>query len=130
MLAGHPGVQLFTDPPRSVVLEEILPRTDVLLAPTRLDCGAPYGQLEALRQGCGVVTSTYPWLDVRLTGPSVRRVGLDAEAVATAATELLGIDRDRLEQDARALWRDQYSMSGLRDDLLTAYRDAIAGVRA
>jgi glycosyltransferase involved in cell wall biosynthesis len=126
-LSGHPGVQLYSNPPRSVVLDEILPRTDVLLAPTRLDCGVPYGLLEALRQGCGVVTSTVPWLDERLSGPSVRRVDLDTGAVATSAAELLGVDRTRLGLDARALWQDRFSMSILNDDLLTAYRDAIAG---
>jgi len=128
-LSRHPGVELFSNPPRSVVLEEILPRTDVLLAPTRLDCGVPYGLLEAFRQGCGVVTSTVPWLDERLSGPCVRRVDLDTEAVAASATELLGVDRSRLERDARALWQDRFSMSSLNDDLLTAYQDAIAGGR-
>jgi glycosyltransferase involved in cell wall biosynthesis len=129
-LSGHPGVELFLDPPRSVVLEEILPRTDVLLAPTRLDCGVPYGLLEALRQGCGVVTSTVPWLDERLTGSPVRRVDLDADAVAIAATELLGADRACLERDARALWKDRYSMASRHDELLAAYGAAIAGVSA
>jgi glycosyltransferase involved in cell wall biosynthesis len=129
-LSGHPGVELFHNPPRSVVLGEILPRTDVLLAPTRLDCGVPYGLLEALRQGCGVVTSTVPWLDERLTGPSVRRVELDAGAVAIAATELLGVDRACLERNARALWQDRFSMTSVHDDLLAAYRDAITGVPA
>lgn len=128
-LSGHPGIELFLDPPRSVVLEEILPRTDVLLAPTRLDCGVPYGLLEALRQGCGVVASNVPWLDERLTGPSVRRVDLDATSVATAATELLAVDRACLERDAMALWRDRFSMASVHDELLAAYRDAIAGTR-
>jgi glycosyltransferase involved in cell wall biosynthesis len=127
-LSGHPGVELFHNPPRTVVLEEILPRTDVLLAPTRLDCGVPYGLLEALRQGCGLVTSTVPWLDERLTGPSVRRVDLDAAAVASATSELLEIDRDCLERDARALWQDRFSMASVHHDLLAAYRDAMAGM--
>ena len=124
---GTPVWQLFRNPPRSVVLEEILPRTDVLLAPTRLDCGVPYGLLEALRQGCGVVTSTVPWLDELLSGPPVRRVDLDAAAVATAATELLGADRECLDRDARAIWRDRYSMTSRHEDLLAAYRAAVTG---
>jgi glycosyltransferase involved in cell wall biosynthesis len=129
-LTGRPGVELFRNPPRSVVVDEILPRTDVLLATTRLDCGVPYGLLEALRQGCGVVTSTVPWIDERLSGPSVRRVGLDPVAVASAATELLGGDRACLERDARALWQDRFSMASVHRELLAAYRDAIAGVPA
>jgi len=124
-LTGHPGVELFHDPPRSVVLDEILPRTDVLLAPTQLDCGAPYGMLEALQRGCGIVTSTYPWLDERLIGPAVRRVPVTVDAVCAAATELLGTDHTELAGDAHELWRSTFSTAAVHGALLEAYRAAI-----
>jgi glycosyltransferase involved in cell wall biosynthesis len=125
-LVGHPGVELFDDPPRSVVLREILPRTDVLLAPTRLDCGVPYGLLEALQRGCGIVTTTVPWLDQRLQGPAVRRVPVSIDAVCRATTELLGTDHAELARDAHELWRSTFSMAALHGPMLEAYRTAIA----
>ncbi|MGD0880051.1 MAG: glycosyltransferase [Acidimicrobiales bacterium] len=125
-LAGIPGVEIFDNPARSVVLQEILPRTDVLLAPTRLDCGAPYGLLEALQRGCGIVTTTVPWLDERLGGPAVRRVPLSVDAVSEAAADLLAGDRTRLAEEAHHLWATTFSMQQLHADLLSAYRHAIA----
>jgi len=124
-LAGHPGVELFRDPPRSVVLDEVLPRADVLLAPTGLDCGAPYGMLEALQRGCGIVASTYPWLDERLGGPAVRRVPPTVDAVAGAATELLAADPTVLANVARELWRSTFSTTAMHGPLLEDYRAAI-----
>jgi glycosyltransferase involved in cell wall biosynthesis len=126
-LAGHPGVEVFDNPARTVVLQEILPRTDVLLAPTRLDCGVPYGLLEALARGCGIVTTTVPWLDERLGGPAVRRVPPSADDVSHAATELLAGDRTRLAEAAHDLWATTFSMQQLHGDLLAAYHAAVGG---
>jgi glycosyltransferase involved in cell wall biosynthesis len=124
-LAGEPGVEVHWDPPRSEVLNGVLPRVDVLLALTRSDCGAPYSVLEALHAGAGVVVSDSAWLDPRLSGPAVARVPRDPVAAAAAVTELLGGGPAVLSAAAVALWRTTFSMPVLQAELLRAYRQAI-----
>jgi glycosyltransferase involved in cell wall biosynthesis len=124
---GGEGVEVEVDPPRRQVLDEILPRADVMLLPTRSDCGAPYGVLEALQSGTPVVTSTDPWLDERLEGPAVRRVEAAPDAVGCAAAELLRPDvLDGARPAARRLWETEFSMPVLHRTLLTAYEQASA----
>lgn len=128
-LAG-PGVEVIVDAPRRRLLEDVLPRTDVLLLPTRSDCGAPYGVLEALQAGAAVVTSTYPWLDERLAEPAVVRVAPTVEAVTDAARALLVPAALHAAQAAtRQLWATQFSMDRLQRDLLDSYGRAAAGGR-
>lgn len=121
-LSGVPGVELLLDAPRDEVLGGVLPRSDVLLLPTRSDCGAPYGLLEALRSGVPAVVSDHPWLDERLGLPAVERSDLSAEGFAAAAARLLGRDRDATARDARALWAESFSTSGFGRRLLDMYR--------
>ncbi len=123
-----PGVELVVDAPRRRVLDDVLPRADVLLLPTRSDCGAPYGVLEALQSGAAVVTSTDPWLDGRLVPPAVVRVAPSTDAVAAAVQALLVPAALRQAQAAaRQLWASQFSMEPLHRDLLAAYGRARAG---
>jgi glycosyltransferase involved in cell wall biosynthesis len=127
-LAG-PGIELIVDAPRRRLLDDVLPRTDVLLLPTRSDCGAPFGVLEALQSGAAVVTSTDPWLDERLVRPAVVRVAATVDAVTDAARELLAPAALRAAQAAaRPFWEAELAMDALQQSLLAAYARAGAGV--
>jgi glycosyltransferase involved in cell wall biosynthesis len=124
-LVGEPGVEVHWDPPRSEVLDSLLPRVDVLLALSRSDCGAPFGVLEALHSGVGVVLSDSAWLDPRLEGPAVARVPLEPAAAAAAVDRLLESGPAALSDAAVSLWRKQFSMPVLHAGLLKAYHQAI-----
>ena len=120
---GGPGVEVLTEVPRSAILEDHLPEIDLLLLPTRADCGAPLVLLEALRSGVCAIASRLPWLDERLTPPAVVRVDTDARAVATAMALLLEPETLRAAQaSARALWAEHFSTAVLNHGLLEAYR--------
>jgi len=124
-LTREPGVEVHWDLPRSQVLNSLLPRVDVLLALSRSDCGAPFGVLEALHAGVGVVLSDIAWLDPRLEGPAVARVPLEPAAAANAVVRLLEPGPAALSDAAVALWQKQFSMPVLHADLLDAYHQAI-----
>jgi glycosyltransferase involved in cell wall biosynthesis len=120
------GVDVLTDVSSDEVVRDHLPEIDLLLLPTRADCGAPYALLEALRSGTPVITSTFPWLDERLEPPAVTRVAVDEGAVAAAAEALL--DPDRLAaagRAARELWSRAFSMEVLHSQLARAYRQVL-----
>ena len=126
----EPGVELVVDPSRGLVLNDLLPRIDVLLAPTRSDCGAPYTVLEALQAGTCVVMSDIPWIDPRLQPPAVARVPLAADAVASAVVALARGDLRAAQLAAKALWRSEFSMERLHRPLLGAYDAALRRHRA
>jgi glycosyltransferase involved in cell wall biosynthesis len=125
LVDGEPGVEVLADPPREVVLGQVLPSVDVLLCPTRSDCGAPYAVLEALQSGTAVVASTSPWLDERLRAPAVVRVPAEADAVAGAVRALVAGGLGRAQDDARRLWSTEFSMASLHRALRTAYGQAL-----
>ena len=118
------GIDVVTDASSVEVVRDHLPEIDVLVLPTRSDCGAPYAVLEALRAGIPVVTSTSPWLDERLVPPAVLRAdGRDPAALAAAIEHLLDPEhRDGARAAARSLWADQFSTAVLGRQLLAAYR--------
>ena len=128
----QPGsnIEVVVDPSRATVLTELLPRIDILLAPTRSDCGAPYALLEALQAGTCVVTSDIPWLDERLTGAGVRRVRADPSSVADAVRDLVAEGLPAAQAEARALWQRSFSMARLHETLRTAYRQALSPAAA
>jgi len=120
-------VDAFFDEPNTRVVGTHLPRIDILVQPTRADCGAPYGMLEAMRAGAAVVTSTSPWLDERLHSPGVVRVENDVAAVAAAIDRLLVPEvLSQAQTAARSLWREEFSMELLTSRLHQAYRQAAA----
>jgi len=121
----HDGVDVVANPDRATVLYELLPRIDVLLAPTRSDCGVPYTLLEALQAGVAVVTSDVAWLDDRLAPPAVRRVPCRASAVADAVAEMSAGDMATTSFAAQELWRTTFSMRQLHRSLLEAYSDVL-----
>jgi glycosyltransferase involved in cell wall biosynthesis len=119
----RPGLRVVGGASRDDVLE-ILGSTDVLLAPTVSDCGVPYGQLEAMRAGAAVVTSTWPWLDDRLKGPGVRRVDAEPGAVAAAVLDL-GKDLPAAQRGARELFDRFFAAPACHEGgLAAAYRSA------
>jgi glycosyltransferase involved in cell wall biosynthesis len=121
----QPGIELVAELPRAEVLADWWPGVDVLLAPTRADCGAPYAFLEALQSGTPIVTSTSPWLDDRLVPPAVSRLPLDPEAIAEGLARLL--EPAALEQArsaATSLWAQSFSMDVLGAGLLRLYASA------
>jgi len=124
-LTPEPGIELVIDPTREMVLSELLPRIDVLLAPTRADCGAPYTAPEALQAGTCVVTSDIAWLDPRLQLPAVARVAADPSAVAAAVVALADQDVRVARLAARELWRREFSTEQLHPLLLKAYAAAL-----
>jgi glycosyltransferase involved in cell wall biosynthesis len=121
----QPGVEVRTERPRAEVLASWWPRVDILLAPTRADCGAPYSFLEALQSGTPVVASTLPWLDDRLVPPAAFRLPLDP---ATIAAELDRLLEPAALAEARAaateLWAESFSMDALGAELEALYRRA------
>lgn len=120
------GIEISTDAPHAEVLSRYLPEIDVLVLPTRSDCGVPYSMLEALQSGACVITSTLPWLDERLRQPAVIRTEADSNSVRAAMEELLRPGALDVAQDAaRALWRQHFSMERLHGCLLDAYRQAV-----
>lgn len=124
-VADHPNVTWLLDPSREDLLRNIYPSHDVLLAPTRSDCGAPYAVLEALQGGLAIVLSESHWLDARLAPPAVRRVPLEPEATAAAVADLLrGEALAEAQSAARQLWTELYSMQRLGAELSEAYRAA------
>ena len=121
------GVLVHGELPHHEVLS-LLARTDVLLAPTGSDCGAPYGVLEALRAGCSVVLALNRWLDERLQPPVVIRVAPTVSDVASAATALLERrhrDHEMTVSEARDLWRTHFSEATFLDQLLAGYTAAL-----
>jgi glycosyltransferase involved in cell wall biosynthesis len=125
-LQGEPGVELVVDADRQTILTEVHPRIDVLLAPTKADCGAPYGVLEALQAGTCVITSDLPWLDDRLLPPGAHRVEAQPEAVAAAVRSVVSGRLSRAQEAATRLWESTFSMSQLHRGLGSAYREAAA----
>ena len=119
------GVELIVDPSREVVLREVVPRIDILLCPTRSDCGAPYGILESLQADTCVVTSTIPWLDDRLGPPSVMRVPNTVDSVVAGVQDLVRSGLSEAQSAAHELWKTEFSMSELHADLSRAYDLAI-----
>jgi glycosyltransferase involved in cell wall biosynthesis len=126
----EPGVELVVGPDRQQVLFDLLPRIDILLAPTRSDCGAPYAVLEALQAETCVVTSDSPWLDQRLQLPAVARVPPTPSAVASAVVAMVDGDLRGAQRAARVLWRSVFSMEQLHRRLLSAYDLALLRHRA
>jgi len=122
----RPGVELHRSAPREEVLTRFLPHTDVLLLPTSSDCGAPYGVLEALQSGCGIVTSLNPWLDERLNGPAVRRVALIPDAIVKGVESVLAQPLHDLQCAARELWATQFAPPSVQARLLREYRRAFS----
>lgn len=118
-------VTWLTDLDRSELISELLPRCDVLVAPTFSDCGAPYAVLEALQSGLAVLLSNLVWLDPRLTGPAVRIVDRDLDEMATALALMLVPATLAAAQDAAPrLWQDHFSTDELGRELRAAY-DAV-----
>jgi glycosyltransferase involved in cell wall biosynthesis len=118
-----PGVELLCDVARANVMD-LLSAADVMLLPTGSDCGAPYGVLEALRAGCGVVLSQAQWLDPRLEGAAVARVEATPSAVERAARQLLEsrrLDHEGGNAAARDLWRTHFSSRPFQSELLRGY---------
>ncbi len=103
------------------LLDDVLPRLDVLVLPTELDCGVPLTLLEALQRGVSLVVSTCPWLDPRLDGAAVRRAD-QPHAVVTAVEDLVTAgDRPSRRRAARNLHAEQFAIDSLHRDLLAAY---------
>lgn len=124
--AGQPGVELLGGLPREEVLRSWWPQVDVLLTPTRADCGAPYAVLEALQSRTPVVTSRSSWLDPRLCPPAVRRSPLEPAALADELDELLAPDElARARVAARDLWRRHLTAERLGEQLRERYLEAI-----
>jgi len=126
--AESDGIELFADVPHQAVIHDHLPEIDILLHPTRADCGAPYSLLEALRSGVFVVTSQFPWLDERLTPPAVARVPVDGASVAAAVARVLdhGLLNDA-QLAAQELWAKEFSMRVIHRQLLRAYGRVAVG---
>jgi len=115
------NAEIIVDPQRDEVLREIIPRIDILLCPTRSDCGAPYGILECLQAGTPVVTSTIPWLDDRLVPPSVLRVAATVDDLVAGVMEILRTGLLESRVAAKELWRTEFSMPTLHAALSRAY---------
>jgi glycosyltransferase involved in cell wall biosynthesis len=115
---------------RGEVLDVHLPRLSLLLAPTRSDCGTPFGVIESMRAGVPVILSPGEWLDERLAEPGVYRAS-DPETVAHIAETLL---RDPAQQQrARASAREQFdaflSLDSWHRELRAAYDRTLALAR-
>jgi glycosyltransferase involved in cell wall biosynthesis len=124
--SDHPGVTVALDESREQLLRDHLPEIDLLLLPTRSDCGAPYALIEALQAGIPAVTSNNPWLDERLSAPAVRRVAGDPLEIATAAEQMLAPSTLQAARGAaRELWQSAFSMRSVHDELLGAYDRAM-----
>ena len=115
-------VEWLFDVDRKTVVHDVLPRADVMLAPTLSDCGAPYAVLEAMRAGVALVLSDSPWLDERLDHPGARRVEATPAAVADAVDSLLmGTHVLEAQQAALALFQEHFTMHVLGQQLLSGY---------
>lgn len=125
-LRAEEGVDVVIGATRSQVLFEILPTVDILLAPTRADCGAPYGVIEALQSSTAVVLSDLVWLDERLDRPAVWRVARDPSRVAGAVDEICRFGLSEAQSAARELWRSSFSMAPLHAALRAAYDQALS----
>jgi glycosyltransferase involved in cell wall biosynthesis len=123
-----PGVQWRVDLPRDEVVSSVMPEHDLLVAPTRSDCGVPYAVLEAMRAGLAVALSDLPWLDDRLEAPGVMRSAPRAEAVADALAALVADDAalERAQRSAFDQWQRRFTMDALGAALRSAYDDALA----
>jgi len=128
-VAPGPGIEVMVDLDREAVLGAALPRIDILLAPTRSDCGAPYGILEALQAGTCVVTSDIPWLDNRLRPPGVRKVEATTDAVVGAVRSIMRDGLPASQAAARDLWESTFTMDALHRALTRAYDLALEGVQ-
>lgn len=127
--AGEPGVEMMYDVPRHDILSEVLPRLDILLLPTKSDCGAPYSLLEALQSGVHAVISDLPWLDSRLRPPAVSRMSADPAKIANYVGHLSNLDLLQSQSAARELWQEHFTMNSLHTDLLRAYELALSQTR-
>lgn len=116
-----PLVSVILDAPRDVVVGEVLPSVDVLIAPTRLDCGAPFGVLEALRAGVPVVMAPSRWLSPDLRYPAVAFAEPTGAMTSRAVLEMFAISRNRRQALARALFTDRFTMSAIHGPLSSAY---------
>lgn len=123
-LLDHPAITLELDAARDAILHRVLPTADILLLPTRSDCGAPYGVLEALQAGVSVVISDLPWLDDRLQPPAVARVPRCRPDCVVTAVLRFAEQADRATA-AHKLWREQFSMPVLHSQLRCAYDAAL-----
>jgi glycosyltransferase involved in cell wall biosynthesis len=120
------GVHLVLDAERAYVQDVVLARASILLAPTRADCGVPYGLLEAMQRGCAIVTSDTKWLDDRLAPPAVHRVAPEATTVAAAAESLLShAALAEAGTAVRELWERCFSSDALGVSLRAAYEDCL-----
>ncbi|MGY1779779.1 glycosyltransferase [Geodermatophilus sp. SYSU D01036] len=128
-LTAQAGVEVIVDADRNRILADVLPRVDLLIAPTKADCGAPYAVLEALQAGTCVVTSDLPWLDDRLQPPAVHRVPPEPQAVAEAVGEVVRGGLSAAQDAARMLWAGTFSMQALGRDLREAYDEAVNRAR-
>lgn len=119
------GLRIHRDLPHSEVLE-LLDKSDVMLAPTFSDCGAPYGVLEALRAGCGVVMPQSPWLDDRLVAPAAARVQALPAETAAGAVRLLELRRQGAThaQSCHRCWSDYFSEAAFHPQLKACYDQA------
>ena len=122
----EPEIRLVLDPTREEVIQEIMPEHDILLAPTRLDCGAPYAVLEALRSGMPVVLATSPWLDHRLSTPAVTSTDGSPAQVAASVRALLDPAQMALARAAAVeLWRTTFTTDAVGRELRAAYDDVL-----
>jgi glycosyltransferase involved in cell wall biosynthesis len=129
-LRGEPRVEVRSGVTRGEVLDVHLPRLSLLLAPTRSDCGTPFGVIESMRAGVPVILSPGEWLDERLAEPGVYRAS-DPETVAHIAETLL---RDPAQQQrARTSAREQFdaflSLDSWHRELRAAYDRTLALAR-
>jgi len=121
------GVTWLVDIDRQRMLTEVLPAADVMLLPTTMDCGVPYAVLEALQAEVPVVLTELRWLDDRLHGPGAVKVSRTPENFAAAVEALLepGTLTDA-RKAAHELWKEQFTMTVLGEDLRQAYLQALS----
>lgn len=127
----QPGVQAHLDMDRQAV-QAVIAESDVLLLPTRLDCGAPLAVLEALRAGLPVVLPPdQPWLDDRLQAPAIRRARTAPDAMAAAILPLLSSEDEwrRSSNAAVKLVSEFFSTSVAVRELAEMYTMAITETR-
>ena len=122
----EPEIRLILDPTRDEVIQDIMPGHDILLAPTRLDCGAPYAVLEALRSGMPVILATSPWLDQRLSTPAVTPTdGSPAQVAASVRALLDPTQMEAARAAAVELWRTTFTTDAVGRELRAAYDDVL-----
>lgn len=84
-LVGQSGLNYFAPgASHAEVVDVILPGLDLLMLPSRADCGAPVTVMEALRAGVPVLVADGRWLDPRLAAPAAIVCARDPDSIATA----------------------------------------------